>query len=177
MLFRSSGGDPTGGGGGGDDGGGGEVPCPRVDQFVRVRGADGKIALTHAGRLTDAHWLWHPVKQCFFRVRAVRIVHDEPIWELVTANGAVGYSSHSHPVLWYQEHLGEPIKNIVAADPVLTEIDGELQDSYAVVSTDTGELGDVVKIEIESDDPADKIYCYGDSAAKLIACHNVKIFQ
>ena len=58
---------------------------------------------------------------------------------------------------------------------MLTVIGDELEDSKAVISQDIGETGDVVRIELEADQDEDKIYCWGDSHEKMIACHNTKI--
>lgn len=172
ATVPGSGGDPTGGG---DGGGGDRIPCPRKDQFVRIKGADGRIATCRAAQLTTDKYLWHPIKQKFVKVRSTEIIPDQPIWEIVAANGAVGYSSHRHPVLWFREHAtGARVDGFRTGDPVLTVIGDELDDSKTVISTDTGERDDVVWIEIDSDDETDKIYCYGDSPEKLIACHNLK---
>jgi hypothetical protein len=57
---------------------------------------------------------------------------------------------------------------------MLTVIGDELEDSTAVISNDTGEIGDVVRIEIDSDEIDEKIYCAGDSHEKLVVCHNLK---
>jgi hypothetical protein len=173
LIIPGSGGDPTGG----------DIPdrdppshgCPRVDQWVRVKGADGNIATMKAGKLTSAHWLWHPIKKAFRKVRSATIIPNQPIWEMVAANGAVGYSSFTHPVLWYVEHVtGLRVDKFAAGDPMLTTIHDELADSKAVLSQDTGEKADVIRIEIDSDEMDEKIYCYGDSADKMIVCHNLK---
>ncbi|MEO8650513.1 MAG: hypothetical protein ABI539_15225, partial [Acidobacteriota bacterium] len=60
-------------------------------------------------------------------------------------------------------------------DSMLTEIDDRVRDTFPVLVRDTGELGDVVLIEIEAEEAEDKIYCYGSTPDKLVVCHNVKI--
>jgi hypothetical protein len=173
VVIPGSGGDPTGG-----DDTGIDPPshgCPRVDQWTRVKGADGCIAAVQVRRLTTAHWLWHPIKKKFFKVRSLTLVPNQPIWELVAANGAISYSSFSHPALWFAEHItGERVDRFGVKDPVLTVIGDGLEDSTTVISSDTGEFGDVMRIEIDSDEIDEKIYCAGDSHEKLIVCHNLK---
>jgi hypothetical protein len=173
LIIPGSGGDGSGGGDTGDD-----PPshgCPRVDQWTRVKGADGSMAAVQVHKLTTGHYLWHPIKRRFYKVRSVELIRDQPIWEIVAANGAASYSSFSHPALWYAEHVtGQRVDLFRAKDPVLTVIGDELEDSTAVISNDTGEIGDVVRIEIESDEIDEKIYCAGDSHEKLVVCHNLK---
>lgn len=164
-------------GSGGNDGSGGprQPPCPRLDQFVLVRGVDGRPMTKMVCFFTTDDFLWHPITRKFRRTKTARVVHDQPIWELLAGNGAAGYSSFSHRVLWYLEHAnGERVDRFRPHDRLLTVINEELVDSYSTLSRDTGERGDVMFIEMEPEPGEENIYCAGDSPEKLIACHNNK---
>jgi hypothetical protein len=153
----------------GDDPGHGP-PCPRLDQYVRVRGENGERTTKMVCFFTEEDWLWNPVTQRFHETEAIEIFRNVPIWEIVTSNGAVGYSSFSHPVLWYKEHTtGEPVARFQIGDPVLCE-EKKLVAARAVGSRPTGESGDVMRITMKDG----KIYCYGNAEDKLIVCHNRK---
>lgn len=157
---------------------GGPVYCPRIDQYSRVRGENGKPAPKMVGFLTEEDWLWHPILRRFFRVKVARIIKDQPIFELITNMGAVGYSSFSHPVLWYQDHeTGEPVERFSTGDPVLGVIKDRLKNMVTLLAQPTGETGDVMWIEIDAESNAEKIYCYGDSEEKQIVCHNAKPWE
>ena len=87
-----------------------------------------------AAYVTEEDEIWNPVRKQFYPIAAVRIV-KEPIWELVTSSGAVGYSSFRHPVLWYQEHAtGEPVENFIAGNPVLCVQKKRIVNTLAVLS-------------------------------------------
>ncbi|MCC7308521.1 MAG: hypothetical protein IT173_13225 [Acidobacteria bacterium] len=149
-------------------------PCPRLDQFVLVRAADGEPRPKMAAYVTEEDEIWNPVRKQFYPIAAVRIV-KEPIWELVTSSGAVGYSSFRHPVLWYQEHAtGEPVENFIAGNPVLCVQKKRIVNTLAVLSRPTGETADVMMITMDAPTDAEKVYCYGDSREKFIVCHNRK---
>lgn len=152
-----------------------ENPCPQLDQFVLVRGDDGKPAAKMVCFFTEDDWLWNPILRKFFPTKSAVIVHDQPIFELVTNAGAVGFSSFGHPVLWYRDHAtGEPVKNFTPGDPVLGVIRKRLVNMSAIIARPTGTTADVMRIEMDAPTNAEKIYCWGDSPEKLIACHNAK---
>lgn len=161
--------------GGNEDPGPINPPCPREDQYVRVRGEDGKPTPKMVCFFTADDWLWNPVRKKFYPTRSATIVRDQPIWELLANTGAVGYSSFRHPVLWYQEHrTGEPVEKFKAGDPVLGVIKKRLANMQAVLSQPTGERGNVMRIEMDAPTDEEKVYCYGDSPDKMIVCHNSK---
>jgi hypothetical protein len=154
------------------------IPCPRLDQYVKVRGEDGRPVPKMVCFFTEEDWLWNPVRKKFYRTTAATIVKDQPIWELLTNAGAAGYSSFRHPVLWYQEHAtGEPVENFKPGDPVLGEIKGRLANMQALMSQPAGELSDVMRISMDAPTDAEKVYCYGDSPEKMIVCHNAKPYE
>lgn len=153
-------------------------PCPRLDQYVKVRGDDGKPVAKMVCFFTEEDWLWNPIRRRFYPTRSATVVKDEPIFELVTNAGAVGYSSFSHPVLWHRSHeTGEPVSKFAAGNPVLGVIRNRLQNLSAVLAQPTGEKGDVMRIEMDAPTDAEKIYCYGDAEDKMIACHNYKPWE
>lgn len=157
--------EPPGGGGGGN--------CPRVDQFIPVLAEDGGIAVMRAGRINSNCSTWNPITGTFDRVRSARIIKGEQIWRIVSAAGVSGYSSGTHPVIPYREHLtGVPVKDMFDGDPLLLW-PGEIRElvNHAVQWVGaTGEVGDVVRLELESG----HIYAYGDSEDIFIVCHNSK---
>lgn len=144
--------------------------CPRLDQFVLVRGENNKKLAKMVCFFTEQDDLWNPITRRFHRTKRTRIVRDEPIFELISNSGAVGYSSFTHPVLWYRDHAGEPVSKFTPGDPVLCWIKGRLADTRTVLAQSTGEAGDVMEITMEDG----LIYCYGDDPEKLILCHNSK---
>lgn len=162
---------PTGGGGGGGGDDPGFPTCPRLDQWIRVRGRGYRPVAKQVSELTDRDEIYHPIWKTFHEIDALTIVRSQPIWELAAENRAHGFSSFSHPVLWYREHAnGSPVSRFMAGDPVLTWSNG-LDDSKAVASADTGETGDVMKIELVDG----HIYCYSNTPdGPFIVCHNSK---
>lgn len=164
----------TGGGDGGDDDGGG--PCPRLDQYTLIRGPFNKPAPKMVCFVTEDDWLWSPFIRDFRKVRRARIVKDQEIWELVTAIGAIGFSSHPHPVIeTLDDRRGRAAQLLTKSDTAVTVLDAFVNHtSRVILSRDTEERADVLQIEMETDLPEEKIYCYGDNPAKLIACHNEK---
>lgn len=166
VSVPGTGGNPGGGGGGHD--------CPRIDQYVRVRGENDIRVAKMAGFVTEEDWLWHPILRRFFKVRSVEIIRDQPIWQIVAANGAAGFSSFSHPVIRnVRDGRGTAVSSVMRGLPILTEIE-QMEQSFVTLSADTGETGSVVRIEMETDVQSEKIYCYGDSVEKMIDCHNSK---
>lgn len=160
--------------GGGDDDGGGV--CPRLDQYTLVRGRFGKAAPKMVCFVTEDDELWSPFLRDFRKIRSARIIRDQEIWELLTATGALGFSSFSHPVIQnLEDRRGRSAHLFAMHDTAVTVVDAlVLQASRVIFTRDTGERADVLKIEMETDLPEEKIYCYGDNPAKLLACHNKK---
>ena len=153
--------------------GGGTGGCPRLDQYMTVRGRDGERIEKQVYFLTEDDWLWDSIEQAFCKVRVARIIRDVPIWVLMAANGAVGFSSRSHRVMPNEDHpTGLPVEMFGVNDEMLTEIEYDGQPSYTVVSQDTGERGDVMFIEME----IGHHYSYGDGprTGKRIVAHNNK---
>lgn len=148
-----------------------EPPCPRLDQFVDVRGPDGHKLSKMVCFFTGDDWLWDPIRQDFFPTKRAYVVKDQPIWEIITANGAVGYSSFSHHVMPNEEHLtGVVAETLTAFDEILSDIDGDVLPSHATTSRATGETGDVMFIEMVDGHH----YAAGNSPSKKIVAHNVK---
>lgn len=158
---------------GGLDGGGSIFPsCPRVDQWIPVKGIAGIVTM-RAGKVAKGMQLYDPLSGRFETVASAEIITDQPIWEVIASNGVAGYSSPSHPVFPYREHLdGIPVSQYWKGDPVLQwhSVLDNLIDRKLIVARDTGELGDVVRIELESG----HVYAYGTSKLIFIVCHNTK---
>lgn len=160
----------TGGNPGGDD-----FPprplCPRIDQYVLVKGEGGERTPLMVGFLTDEHELWNPVTARFHAVRWAKLFENQPIGELIASNGAVGYSSMKHRILWYKEHAtGEPLDRFCTGDPVLGWEKNRLRGTRCLIAQERPERGSVMQIEMADG----HVYCYGDNPEKLIVCHNRK---
>lgn len=147
--------------------------CPRPDQYVLVRGDDGRPTPLMVCFLTaEDHELFNPVTRTFHRLRYAYEVKGQPIFELIASNGAVGYSSGTHRVLWYKEHAtGEAVERFATGDPVLAWEKNRFRQTRCLLARDTGEDGPVMRIEMEDG----HVYCYGDNPEKLIVCHNWKL--
>lgn len=144
--------------------------CPRVDQYVLVRDEDGKPESRGVSFITDRDMLFHPIKGTFHRVRSATIIREQKIWRMFAENGAESFSSHTHRVLsGLGDGIGSRVDLFNRGDDVLTYT-GELNDSRVATVHDTGEIDDVVKIEMEDG----HIYCAGDDGVTFIVCHNAK---
>lgn len=165
---------PPGGPGNPDDppdNGGGSGPCPRLDQYVLVKGDGSRPVAKMVCFFTEEDELWNPITRQFHKTRRAKIIKRQPIFELLASNGASGYSSFKHPVLWYKEHAtGEPVEKFSPGDPVLGWAKNKLVNTRALLARPSGSHGDVMKISMEDG----FIYCYGDSEEKFIVCHNEK---
>lgn len=161
---------PTGGGGGGGGFPGGS--CPRLDQYVLARGEDDHSRVVRrVADIRSGQWLFDPVSGGWNQIVSAEIVRDEPIWEMIAANGAAGYSSASHRVLWFREHEnGEPVKWFISGDRVLTWVGQRLAESIVSTVRPTCEKADVMKIELAPG----HIYCSGSSPSAFIVSHNSK---
>lgn len=152
----------------GSSSGGGHHNCPRVDMWIPT--AEG---VRHAGNIKSGDRLYSPLSGKFETVRSAEIIENEPIWEIVASNGVAGYSSLSHPVFPYAEHEnGIQVSQLWQGDPILLwdSVLDKLIDRELNVARDTGELGDVVRIELEDG----HIYAYGTSEQIFFVCHNAK---
>lgn len=159
--------------GGGGNPGGGIGYCPRKDQWVIVRRDDKRIAV-RAGDLTRTDSIWNPVLRAFIPIRSLTFIPDQPIWELILSNGAVGYASFSHPVIRSEsDRAGTAIRDLRTQDKVLTETRGAIGTANILLSCPSDETADVVLIEMEGS-VEEKIYCWGDNPEKMIVCHNAK---
>lgn len=148
-----------------------QYPCPRLDQFVRVRG-EGDVPVPKMVCFFDeTDELWNPITRRFHRTKWCRVVRGQKIWELIAASGAVGFSSDRHPIIAdVEDSVGTPVWQMIAGDPVLTDIYDSLTPSSAIYAANTGETGDVMEIEMVDG----KIYEYSDNGEKWIVCHNAK---
>lgn len=146
--------------------------CPRLDQYVRVRGDDGRPLVKKVCFFTEDDWLWDPIERDFFPTESARVIRNVPIWEMVTASGAVCFSSYSHLVMPNEEHpAGLAAERITRADEVLTEdIAGELLPSFAASSQPSIAKGDVMHIKMKGGHH----YACGDRPDRLIVGHNSK---
>lgn len=168
----------TGSDTGGDGGGtiGSDPPCPRLDQYVRVLGPDGERMPKLVAKLTLDDWLWNPLMRRFFPVRSREIVSGEDIWRC-ESEMARGFSSKRHPIIQtFTDASGLAVESMRPGELMLVEsTSGTLLARHCDVACPTGEIGDVMRIEIDSDIPAEKIYCYGDTPdGDMIVCHNFK---
>lgn len=163
--------------GGNTVGGGGSGGCPRLDQFVLVKNLNGKPMPKMVCFLDETDLLFNPVSHTFHEIASMEVIKNAPIFEMVAANGAVCFSSHSHKVLWFREHItGEVVTRSIPGDPILTFFnkypsnDLFLTDSKILVAHDSREIADVMKIEMKDG----HIYAAGDSDEKFIVSHNLK---
>ena len=159
--------------GGGDPGGGGHNNCPRIDQRIPVANNTGAIGTKSAGTIEQGDRIYNPKTERFHKVRSAEIVKDQAIWCVASSAGVQGFSSMTHPVLPYREHeTGVRVTDIAEGNPLLlwsrTSLD--VFNHAASASFDTGETGDVVRIELEDG----HVYAYGDSDDTFIVCHNAK---
>jgi hypothetical protein len=161
------GGNPGGPIGGGSTGSG----CPRIDQYTWARGEIGQRIVKMCGFLTEDDWLWNPDTGLFEPVESVELLRNVPIHEIIASNGAVGYSSGSHPVLHYRGHAGLAVERFETGDAMRGWMDDRIVEQLScLLAQNTGELGDVVRITMKGG----KVYCYGDNPKKMIICHNSK---
>ncbi len=149
-------------------------PCPRLDQYVRVKGVKGQVIAKMVYFVTDEDEIWNPVLRRFFPIEKCEIVRDQPIWELVSAFGAAGYSSGLHPIIRdINDGSGLAVERFAPRERLLAVADDLVQTS-AVIVRKCEQRGDVMRIEMRAENHAEKIYCYGDSPEKMIVCHNRK---
>lgn len=148
--------------------------CPRLDQFIAVKGLGRKIVAKMVGFLHETDWIYNPIDGEFHAINALRVLKGVPGFELGSTNGAVGYTSDSHLALWYREHAtGEVVTKFVPGDPLLT-FDLEscgLVPSQTRLANLAGVDFDVLRIEMASG----HIYAVGNSPSMpLIVSHNSK---
>lgn len=156
---------------GGDPDPGGYPTCPRVDQYVLIKSADGVPEAKMAMHLTDQDLLWHPIKGTFHRIRSLMTIRDQKIWRIFAENGSESYSSHTHRVLADRsDALGSRVDSFRQYGAVLTCTAVQMMDSRVASVHATGERDDVVKIEMEDG----HIYAAGDDGVTFIVCHNAK---
>jgi len=150
------------------DGGG---HCPRLDQFVLVRGNDGEPSAKMAGLLTESDELFNPISGRFHRIRFLRLVNDFPVYRLRTSAGAESVASASHPVIRSAaDTSGVAMCKLRQAEAVLTFTDGQLQQAEADGIERLAEPGDVLWIELEDG----HIYASGNDTRRFVVCHNLK---
>lgn len=146
--------------------------CPRVDQWLTVRAADGVSRRSiRAGEFRESDWLWDPIEQAFFPTRTARLIEDVPIWYIAAANGSSGHSSYTHRVMPDVDHeTGIIAHKYETQTEILVVNDDAMTMSYCTRSEPTGEVGDVMFIEME----AGHHYEYGDDPENKIVAHNSK---
>lgn len=157
--------------GGVDFPGNGHPYCPRLDQFVLVRGPYGGTIAKLVRALTLDDLLFNPITGTFHEIKSLTIIPNEPIWRMAAEGGAVCYSSFTHRVLWYRQHAtGEMAANFVQGDPMLTWSD-RLIDDVTADARYCGRQESVLSIEMADG----HIYCAGNEPAKMIVAHNSKL--
>jgi hypothetical protein len=153
----------------------GQGPCPRLDQYVKVKGPDGEPIAKMVCFFTEEDELWQPIVRRFRKTKSATIIRDQPIWELIASNGAVSYSSFSHRLIReLLDEKGTPAEKLTFGNVLLTEIRDRLELSHLSMSIDSGERADVMRIEMECEEDEENIYCAGDSPEKMYVCHNSK---
>lgn len=164
---------PTGGGDNPPDGPPYDPPCPRLDQYVLVRGKDGSPVPEIVGLLTTRDMLYNPVTGTFHAIDSLEIVRDEPIWMISTDNLAMCFSSGSHPIIRsLQDDHGTPVEVMHEGYSVLTWIkeSGDLEETKAAVVTEDYKMGDVMRIHMHDG----HIYAAGHTPTRFVVCHNTK---
>ena len=139
--------------------------------WIAVKGDGESIAIKRAGDITTDDFTYNPITRLFEPVKRAEIIYDEPLW-YIRSGLASGFSSFTHPVLPYREHLnGLRVRDTWEGDPLLLWrlaenelVDVKIERSFSVETT-----GDVMHIETEGG----HIYAYGSSRA-MIVCHNYK---
>lgn len=156
--------------GGGDDDPGDWLPCPRMDQYVLVRGSDGLPSPKAVARLTLRDMLFHPIDGTFHEISKLTVVPDEPIMQLVADNYAASYSSYSHPIIRNRkDERGTPVEDLYNGYDILTW-SKRLTESVVENVEETGKRADVLKIKMKDG----HIYCSGNTPKKFVVCHNSK---
>lgn len=160
------------GGGDGDDPGGDHPYCPTPDQWVPVRGRGWKPVPKRVRELKPSDELYHPIWRTFHAIESATVIPDQPIWGIIADNSARGFSSGSHPVFPHRGHpTGVPVSLMLPDDPLLMWRPDRLDDSKVNDAFDTGQRGDVVRIEMVDG----HVYCYSDTPeGPFIVCHNAK---
>jgi hypothetical protein len=156
----------------GDTGGpgGGFHTCPRLDQFVLVKSRWAKPVAIRVRDLEKWHCLFNPIAGTYHRLKSLRIITSEPIWEMWADNGAVAFSSFTHRVMASEDVENyDQAKSFEKGDRVLT-YSNALEQDVLVRSRDTRERADVLHIEMEDG----HIYAVGDEPDAFIVCHNSK---
>jgi len=157
---------------GGNTGGGTYNPCPRLNQYILVRGNDDLPVAKMVCFLSSEDYIYHPIKKTFHAINTAEVVRNVEIYETISCNGAVGYTSGSH--LWIRDKhddRGFPVERSASRQNFLTLLNYEnLIQSKILLVQNTGELGDVMRIEMADG----HIYATGDSPTKLGISHNSK---
>lgn len=152
----------------GSNTGGGPPACPRLDQWIVTH-----LGPVRAGDLTMEHRLFNPIDGGFHRIRSLQIMRGVDLAYIVSESGADCWSSMTHKVLWYREHItGEVITKFVTGDPLLCwNLRGRLlvDSRVSLISMKTA-IGDVMKIEMATG----HIYCSGGDGRRYVVAHNAK---
>ncbi len=145
--------------------------CPRLDQYLDVRGPDGEVLAKQCYFVRDDDWVWDPTFRRFFPLRTARVIRDVPIWQMIAENGAECLSSFSHRVMPHPTHpTGLPAETFGTGQQVLTDSDNGMLQSTAAFSAYAGKRGDVLFIEMAGGHH----YSAGVAPDAKIVAHNSK---
>lgn len=147
--------------------------CPRIDQYVPMMGTHGEIVARTVQTVREGEWLFNPLTDDFHRIKRAFVVKNQPIWSVSSSMGVTGYSSPTHPLIPFRMHpTGVAVSKTKEGDSLLLwQLNDRKMLNHAISRVfDTGELGDVMFIEMEDG----HVYAYGDDEELFIVCHNAK---
>ena len=148
------------------------VGCPRLDQYVLVRGDDGSEKAKQVGFLKEQDLLYNPIDREYYPIQSLQLLKQSSIWGLRCSNDAASYSSDSHLVMPHAGHdVGVVITSIETGDAVLTYERGGLCVVTASSSKQIDVQSDVLRIEMS----AGHVYCSSDNPnGPFVVAHNSK---
>lgn len=159
----------------GNIGTGGGLGCPRLDQFILVKGKKGKgtrgKVAKRVGELSVDDLIYNPISDSFHRIKSLEVMRDVPIWITSSSQFAITKTSFSHrQIETVKDSRGRTISEFVKGNRALNFIDGFLRQAQILASFESKESGDVLKIEMADG----HIYCCGDKPEKMSVAHNSK---
>ncbi len=83
--------------GGGQTGGG--IGCPRIDQYVLAKDANGIVVAKTASFITERDFLYNPITETFHKVAQARIMRKQKCIYLASKGGAQTVVSATHPII------------------------------------------------------------------------------
>ncbi len=153
---------------GNDEGLGGGTACPRLDQYVLVRGLNNAPSPKRVSLLAQTDLLFNPITQTFHRLKSLEIVFDVPIFEL-NVDGIISCASGSHPIIQSRvDERGKALASLLRAESALLWLSGLVDGCVARIRPLPSSA--VMKIEMEDG----HIYASGDSSTGFVVAHNVK---